>query len=87
MVTLFVGNLPFKTTDDELRATFSPFGQVDRAWVARDKETGRAHGFALVDMPEAAEALRARSGLNQQDVDGRTLKVCEARPGEDGPGI
>jgi cold-inducible RNA-binding protein len=80
MKNLFVGNLSFRTTETELRALFEPFGQITRIHIATDRETGRSRGFAFVDMPSDEEATRAMTALNGKDLDGRALKVNEARP-------
>lgn len=85
MAHLFVGNLSFHLTDDQLAAAFAPFGQVASARVIRNPETGRACGFGLVDMPDSAEAEKAVAGLHQQLVDERPIRVACARPREDGP--
>ena len=80
MKNLFVGNMSFQTTETELRALFEPFGQVSRVHIAMDRETGRARGFAFVEMPNDAEAAKAIQGLDGKEVGGRNLKVNEARP-------
>jgi len=80
MKNVFVGNMNFQTTEAELRALFEPFGQVTRVHIAMDRETGRARGFAFVEMPNDAEATSAMSGLDGKEVGGRALKVNEARP-------
>src|SRR5579863_2129017 len=80
MKNLFVGNMSFQTTADDLRALFEPFGQLARVHVATDRETGRARGFGFVEMPNDAEAASAIAGLDGKDVGGRNLKVNEARP-------
>ncbi len=80
MKNLFVGNMTFQTTEADLRALFEPFGQVSRVHIAMDRETGRARGFAFVEMPNDAEAAKAIQGLDGKDVGGRNLKVNEARP-------
>jgi cold-inducible RNA-binding protein len=86
MKSLFVGNMNFQTTEGELRELFAPFGQVARVHIVMDRETGRARGFAFVEMPNDAEAAQAISGLDGKEVGGRNLKVNEARPkGEGGP--
>src|SRR3984893_18644768 len=86
MKNVFVGNMNFQTTEAELRALFEPFGQVTRVHIARDRETGRARGFAFVEMPNDAEAAKAMSGLDGKEVGGRALKVNEARPKAAGGG-
>ncbi|HUE54865.1 MAG TPA: RNA-binding protein [Candidatus Udaeobacter sp.] len=86
MKSLFVGNMNFQTTESDLRALFEPFGQVTRVHLAMDRETGRARGFAFVEMPNDEEAAKAIAGLDGKEAGGRNLKVNEARPkGEGGP--
>jgi cold-inducible RNA-binding protein len=86
MKSLFVGNMSFQTSEGELRALFEPFGQVTRVHMAMDRETGRARGFAFVEMPNDEEAAKAIAGLDGKEAGGRNLKVNEARPkGESGP--
>src|ERR1700685_4650348 len=82
MKSLFVGNMSFQTTEGELRDLFTPFGQVTRVHIAMDRETGRARGFAFVEMPNDEEAAKAIAGLDGKDIGGRNLKVNEARPKE-----
>jgi RNA recognition motif-containing protein len=80
MKSLFVGNMSFQTTEAELSELFKPFGQVTRIHLAMDRETGRARGFAFVEMPNDEEASKAIAGLDGKAVGGRNLKVNEARP-------
>jgi RNA recognition motif-containing protein len=80
---LYVGNLPFTTTADDLRAAFEKYGTVTRAQVISDRETARSRGFGFVEMTEGAE--EAIAGLNGSQFQGRTLTVNEARPREDRP--
>ena len=80
MKNLFVGNMSFQTTEADLTALFQPFGQVGRIHIATDRETGRARGFAFVEMPNDAEAAKAIAALDGKEVGGRNLKVNEARP-------
>jgi RNA recognition motif-containing protein len=87
MKNLFVGNMSFQTTADDLRALFEPFGQLARVHVATDRETGRARGFGFVEMPNDAEAAKAIAALDGKDVGGRNLKVNEARPKSESGGI
>ncbi len=84
MKNLFVGNMSFQTTEADLRALFAPFGAVTRVHLAMDRETGRARGFAFVEMPNDAEAAKAIAGLDGKEVGGRNLKVNEARPKGEG---
>ena len=83
---LYVGNLSFKTTEDELRAAFGQFGTVTDLYVAMDKMTGRPRGFAFVTMGTADEAKVATEKMNGTDLGGRQLTVNEARPKEERPG-
>src|SRR6266852_8910187 len=86
MKNLFVGNMSFQTTEGELSALFKPFGQVTRVHLVMDRETGRARGFAFIEMPNDEEAAKAIAGLDGQEVGGRNLKVNEARPKGEGGG-
>ncbi len=79
---IYVGNLSFKTTEEELRALFEQYGTVHSVNVITDRETGRPRGFGFVEMDGADEAIAA---LDQQDFGGRNLKVNEARPRESRP--
>ncbi|AKC83537.1 RNA-binding protein [Verrucomicrobia bacterium IMCC26134] len=83
---LYVGNLSFKTTEDEIRSAFGQFGSVADVYVAMDKMTGRPRGFAFVTMGTADEAKEAAEKLNGADLGGRALTVNEARPKEEGAG-
>jgi cold-inducible RNA-binding protein len=80
MKNLFVGNLNFQTTEGDLRTLFEPFGQITRIHIATDRETGRARGFAFVEMANDEEAGKAIAALNGKEFGGRALKVNEARP-------
>ncbi len=82
---LYVGNLSFKTTEDELRSAFGQFGAVTDVYVAMDKMTGRPRGFAFVTMGTAEEAKAAAEKMNGTDLGGRQLTVNEARPKEERP--
>ena len=83
---LYVGNLSFKTTEDELRTHFGQFGTVTDVYVAMDKMTGRPRGFAFVTMGTEEEAKTAAEKLNGTELGGRQLTVNEARPKEERPG-
>jgi RNA recognition motif-containing protein len=83
---LYVGNLSFKTTEDDLRSHFGQFGSVTDVYVAMDKMTGRPRGFAFVTMGTADEAKTAAEKVNGTELGGRQLTVNEARPKEDRPG-
>ena len=80
MKNLYVGNLTFSTTDNDLREMFAPYGAVERVSLVSDRDTGRSRGFGFVEMSSDAEAASAISALNGKDVDGRPLTVNEARP-------
>jgi cold-inducible RNA-binding protein len=80
MKKLFVGNLSFQTTEDELRSLFEQFGEVRDVHVATDRMTGRARGFAFVEMSDDEAAERAIAAVNGKEVGGRALNVNEARP-------
>jgi len=84
MTNLFVGNLSFKTTQDELLAAFSQYGNVERVNIVTDRETGQPRGFAFVEMTEKRDAETAISQLNGADLNGRTMNVNEARPKPEG---
>ena len=83
-MNIFAGNLSYNTDDNSLRAAFEAFGEVSSARVISDRETGRSRGFAFVEMPNAAEGQAAIQALDGQDLDGRAVKVNEARPKEEG---
>lgn len=79
MKSIYVGNLPFTATEDEVRALFSPFGDVPSVKIVSDRETGRPRGFGFVEM-EDADADNAIKALEGHQMGGRALKVNEARP-------
>jgi len=79
---LYIGNLPFSASEDDLRDAFEQFGEVEDVAVVMDRETGRPRGFAFVTMPNDEEGKAAIEGMNDQDFGGRALKVNEARPRE-----
>jgi RNA recognition motif-containing protein len=85
IMKLYVGNLPFQTTEGELQDLFSQHGTVTDALIVMDKVTQRPRGFAFVTMSSAEEGRRAAEALDGQDFGGRTLAVNEARPREDRP--
>ncbi len=82
---IYVGNLPFSATADELRAAFEKYGTVNSAEVIQDRETGRSRGFGFVEMAEASQADAAIAGMSGVDMGGRALTVNEARPREERP--
>ena len=83
---LYVGNMSFKTSEDELRSAFGQFGNVTDVYVAMDKMTGRPRGFAFVTFGSPEEAKVAAEKMNGADLGGRALTVNEARPKEEGAG-
>ena len=86
MTKIYVGNLPYNTTDEELRAAFEPHGEVASAEVVRDRETGRSRGFGFVKMAEEEDARRAVAALNESSFGGRNIVVDEARSQRGGAG-
>lgn len=83
---IYVGNLPFSCTEDELRTQFSTFGAVTSAAIVIDRETGRPRGFGFVEMANDEEARKAIAACNGQQFGGRPLVVNEAKPREAGGG-
>ena len=80
MLNIYIGNLPFGTTEQELNDLFSPFGKVAKVAIIMDRETGRPRGFSFVEMPDDAQGHKAIEQLNSQEFNGRVLTVNEARP-------
>jgi RNA recognition motif-containing protein len=80
---IFVGNLAFTTTEEELRQRFEPYGSVERVQIITDRETGRSRGFGFVEMPDARAAQAAIAGLQGTLLGGRTLSVNEAHRREE----
>ena len=79
---IYVGGLPFSTTDDQLNSVFAPHGTVASAKVITDKFSGQSRGFGFVEMPDDGEAMTAIEKLNGSELEGRKLTVNEARPME-----
>lgn len=82
MTNIFVGNLSYQTTEDELQQQFSAFGTVERVSIIRDRDSGQSRGFGFVEMPNSEEAERAIQNMNGRQISGRALNVNEARPRE-----
>jgi RNA recognition motif-containing protein len=80
MTNIYVGNLAYRATEEEIREAFSRFGQVSSVQIIKDRETGRSRGFAFVEMPNADEAKEAIEQLNSTDIAGRQVTINEARP-------
>jgi len=78
-MNMYVSNLSFHTTDDDLRTLFSQYGAVSSAKVITDRETGRSRGFGFVEMGSDAEAKTAISGLNNKEIEGRAMSVSVAK--------
>jgi cold-inducible RNA-binding protein len=84
---IFVGNLDFKTSEEDLRKLFEPHGSVGRVTILTDRDTGRSRGFAFVEMRNDEEGNKAIAALNGTELSGRALNINEARPkGERGGG-
>lgn len=83
MTNIYVGNLSYNATEDDLREAFGQYGEVSSVSVIKDRDTGRARGFAFVEMPDANQAAQAIENLNNTEIAGRAVTVNEARPRED----
>ena len=81
-MNIYIGNLSFNTTEENLRKAFQAYGEVTTVNVITDKFSGESRGFAFVEMTGKSEAIAAISGMNGQELDGRSLKVNEAKPRE-----
>ena len=79
-MNIYIGNMSFDTTEDQLRQAFTAFGEVSTVNIITDKYSGEPRGFAFVEMSGQNEAVAAISGLNGQELNGRTLNVNEAKP-------
>src|SRR6202050_5467878 len=86
MTNIFVGNLNFQTTQDDLLAAFSQYGAVERVNIVTDRDTGQPRGFAFVEMTDRQEAETAINQLNGAELNGRAMNVNEARPKPAGGG-
>jgi RNA recognition motif-containing protein len=85
-MTIYIGNLSYKATEEDLKSVFEDYGAVKRVVLPTDRETGRMRGFAFVEMTEDASEDKAIESLDGADWMGRTLKVNKARPKEGGEG-
>lgn len=79
-MNIFVGNLPFSTTESDLRSLFAEYGEIDSVAVIKDRDTGRSRGFGFVELAADARAQDAIRDLDGTDLDGRNIKVNEAKP-------
>ena len=84
-VNIYVGNLAYSVTEEQLRDAFGQFGEVDKVSIIMDRMTGRSKGFGFVEMQDDSEAEAAIRGLNEQPINGRAVRVNEARPREERP--
>ena len=84
-MNIYVSNLSFDVQDQDLRDFFTPYGEVTSAKIINDRETGKSRGFGFVEMADQAASQKAIAELNDSTVDGRTIKVMEAKPKEDKP--
>jgi RNA recognition motif-containing protein len=84
-MNIYVSNLNFDVRDEDLKGIFAPYGEVTSSKIINDRETGRSKGFGFVEMSDNDASLKAIAGLNQSDMNGRILKVMEAKPKEDRP--
>ena len=78
-MNIYIGNMSFDTTEDQLRQAFEGYGEVSTVNIITDRDSSQSKGFGFVEMSEKDEAITAISGLNGQDLEGRTLKVSEAK--------
>ncbi|MFH1374143.1 MAG: RNA-binding protein [bacterium] len=85
-MNIYIGNLSYDTTEEQLRQAFEDFGEVSSVNIIKDKYTGESRGFAFVEMPDEDKAQSAITGVNTQELNGRTLNVNEARPRNDDRG-
>ena len=83
-MNIYVGNLPYQTTEEDLKEMFEAFGEVESAAVIKDKVTGRSRGVGFVEMPSDADAQSAIAALNGNEMEGRAITVNEARPRSEG---
>ena len=82
MVNIYVGNLSYSMSEEELRDAFGAFGDVSSVKILMDRETGRSRGFGFVEMPNQSDGEKAIAQLNGKEVGGRPLRINEARPRE-----
>ena len=82
-MNIYVGNLPWSTTEQELREAFEEYGEVSSVSIITDRDTGRSRGFGFVEMPSDADARKAIDALSGAEMDGRSITVNQARPRED----
>ena len=81
---LYVGNLSYNTTEEQLRDLFTPFGEPESATLITDRDSGRSKGFGFVEFADSSQANAAMSAMNGKEIDGRALTVSQARPRNEG---
>ena len=84
-MNIYVGNLSYDITDDEVKDLFSPHGEIASVSIIKDKHSGQSKGFGFVEMPNQAEAEEAIKALNESELKGRNIKVNQAKPKEERP--
>ena len=84
-MNIYVSNLSFNVQDEDLKEFFTPYGEVTSAKIITDRETGRSRGFGFVEMSDKEASQKAITELNEASIDGRTIKVMEAKPKESRP--
>ena len=85
MTSIYVGNLSYDATEEDIRQAFAQHGEVASVNIVTYRETGRSRGFAFVEMPDGAEAKKAIDNLNETEITGRSITVSESRPKQDRP--
>ena len=83
IINIYIGNLPYSISEDELRNLFAAHGEVTSANIIMDRDSGRSKGFGFIEMPDNAQGEAAINAINQTDVQGRSVRVNEARPRND----
>jgi RNA recognition motif-containing protein len=84
-MNIYVGNLSYEVTDDEVRDIFSPHGEISSVSIIKEKYYGQSKGFGFIEMPNQAEAEEAIKALNESELKGRNIKVNQAKPKEERP--
>lgn len=84
-MNIYVGNLSYEITDDEVKDLFSPHGEIASVSIIKDKHSGQSKGFGFIEMPNQAEAEEAIKALNESELKGRNIKVNQAKPKEERP--
>jgi len=82
-MNIYVGNLPFELSEDDLRKAFESYGEVSTVKIVTDRYSGKSRGFAFVEMPDDTQGQEAIDQLNGKDLNGRSLRISKARPRDD----